>query len=72
MEDKKLAAATAAVFTYIKTGEEALAMQMHLPQEDLPEPVQPAGPMSPLNLWGISGRQNMMQANTMMQLRMFK
>ena len=71
LEDKKLAAAMAAVFTYIKTHEEAAAMQAAQAQAiPEPEPVKAPGAMP--NVWGISGRQAMMQANTMMQLRLFK
>ncbi|MBU8849789.1 MAG: hypothetical protein KOO65_13735 [Desulfobacterales bacterium] len=69
MDKKKLSAAMAAVFAYIKTSEEASVMS------GVAEPVaEPA--VQPLlvqnNIWGISGRQTHMQANSMMQLRMFK
>jgi len=67
MDDKKLAAAISAVFTYIKTSEEAAAcaqpeQAQRLAQVDL----------QPGNLWGISGRQAQMQANAMIQMRAFK
>jgi hypothetical protein len=72
MDKKKLAAAMSAVFAYIKTSEEAA---FHAAQAF--EPAGEAGAqlhqvMQPGNLWGISGRQTQMQANNMMQLRMFK
>ncbi len=69
MDKKKLAAAMAAVTAYIKTGETAAACQ------DLPAAGIPQGVVSPapqMNLWGVTGRQALMQAGTMMQLRMFK
>ena len=69
MDKKKLSAAMAAVFTYIKTSEEA-AFANGVPElvQELAE--QPHKIQN--NIWGISGRQIHMQANSMMQLRMFK
>ncbi len=73
MDKKKMAAAMAAVYTYLRTGEEAAAVACQAPAQALPE-VQAAGPaqMVQMNTWGITGRQALMNANTMMQLRMFK
>ena len=68
MDKKKLAAAMAAVMTYIKTGEEAHAVQAQEPE--ITQVVQQI--IGQGNIWGISGRQNQMQANSMMQMRMFK
>ncbi len=73
MDKKKLAAAMSAVFTYIKTSEEAAAFHA---AGDL-ESVDKVGShwnkmVQPVNFWGISGRQTQMQANTMIQLRMCK
>lgn len=63
MEDqKKLAAILAAVSLYIQSEEEA-AMRPPQPREE-PAPV-------PVSLWGISGRQSMMQLRNLMQLRSF-
>ena len=73
MDKKKLTAAMAAVFTYIKTSEEAAAY--YVPQEGEPiqdMAVQPLMVMQQNNIWGISGRQTHMQANSMIQMRMFK
>ncbi len=70
LEKRKMAAIMGAVFTYIKTNEEAAAMQAAGAA-----PTQMAGSFGPVqvpNLWGVSGRQAMMQANTMMQLRVFR
>ena len=70
MDKKKLAAAMSAVFTYIKTSEEAAAFQAAQALDPIES--QPHQIMQPNNIWGISGRQTQMQANTMMQLRVFK
>ena len=61
----KITAITAAVAAYIKTEEEALMAAMANAG-----PAQPAaGSTAPQNLWGLSGRQNMMQLRSLMQLR---
>ncbi len=72
MDKKKMAAAMAAVYTYLRTGEEAAAA-CQAPAELAPE-VQVQGPAQvvQMNTWGITGRGALMNANTMMQLRMFK
>ncbi|HCY83998.1 MAG TPA: hypothetical protein DHV36_02565 [Desulfobacteraceae bacterium] len=68
MDKKKMAAAMAAVYMYIRTGEEAAAAA-----QANAEPVAPPKPPGPMgNVWGLSGRQAIMNASTMMQLRMFK
>jgi hypothetical protein len=72
MDKKKLAAAMAAVTAFIKTGEEAAASQHPAPIQVPQVQVPPAMPSSQMNLWGVAGRQSLMQAGTMMQLRMFK
>jgi len=72
MDKKKLAAAMAAVFAYIKTSEEAVAF--HASQAmDTKDKIESQlhAIMQPSNLWGISGRQTQMQANTMMQMKIF-
>ena len=58
---KKMAAAVAAVTTYIKAEEEMLAMQAVAARTPLPE----------VRLWGTSARRDMMQLRGMMQLRTF-
>ncbi len=75
MNKKKLAAAISAVMTYIKTEEEAAAYyasQASQPLDEAPVMSHPQQVLPPQNTWGLSGRQTQMQANTMMQLRMFK
>ncbi len=61
--DKKMAAAMAAVTYYIKTQEEAAAMAA-IPVEEKPAPIA-------MNLWGVSGRQNQMQMGCLMQMKAF-
>jgi hypothetical protein len=73
MDKKKLAAAMAAVFAYVKTSEEQSvysAGQAFTPAPDLALNTQ--GLQQPGNVWGMSGRQTHMQANSMIQLRVFK
>ena len=69
---QKTAAAIAAVIQYIKTEEEAIAiqsaMQAHQPQ--MPQPAQPPAPAA--RPWGVSGRQAQMQMRNLMQLRTFR
>ncbi len=73
MDKKKLAAALAAVFAYIKTSEEAAAFNAQQVSESISElAAEPGQIMQQNNIWGISGRSNHMQANAMMQMRMFK
>jgi len=67
MNEKKKAAAMAAVINYIKTAEEAIMMQAA--QAPVEPAAAPAAP--PTGLWGISGRQDMMQMRNMMQLKAF-
>lgn len=59
--EKKLAAALAAVSACIQTEEEALLM---------PPPVKPVPRLtqSP-NLWGLGGRQEIMQMRNLMQMK---
>ena len=75
MKKKKIAAAIAAVFDYIKTQEEASAC--YIPEIHIQNPLEQgmqmvAQPAQKINLWGISGREAHMQTRSMMQLRLFK
>lgn len=67
MNEKKKAAALAAVINYIKTEEEAIMLQA----AQVPEEPAVAPALAPVNLWGVSGRQDMMQMGNMMQLKAF-
>ena len=64
--EKKMAAAMAAVTYYIKTQEEAAAMAA-MPAEEIPTPATAAA----VNLWGVSGRQSQMQMRNLMQMKAF-
>ncbi len=73
LDKKKLAAAMAGVFAYIKTSEEAFAFQ--IPEPDgtiIQNQASPVLPALQMNSWGTSGRQALMQAGSMMQMRMFR
>jgi hypothetical protein len=63
---KKIAAAISAVMGYIKTEEEIVCMQA---APRAPQPPQVA--LAPPKLWGISGRQAMMQMRSLMQAKAF-
>ncbi|MEJ2100648.1 MAG: hypothetical protein P8X68_11795 [Desulfobacterales bacterium] len=67
----KITAAAAAVLQYIKSEEEAIAMQFssYAAEPQMPGAFQPsAQQMKP---WGLSGRQTQMQMRNLMQLRTF-
>ena len=75
MDKKKISAALAAVAMFIKTQEEALMYSTPVitdPETTAEIPLITRATAQPFNAWGISGRQAHMQANAMMQLRMFK
>jgi len=63
---KKIAAAISAVMDYIKTEEEIVCMQA---APRVPQPS--AAVLVPPKLWGISGRQAMMQMRNLMQAKAF-
>jgi hypothetical protein len=68
----KATAAIAAVMQYIKTEEEAIAMQsaMQAAQPQMPMIAQQPAPAA--KPWGVSGRQVQMQMRNLMQLRTFR
>ena len=66
--DKKMAAAMAAVMNYIKSEEEMVLAQAAAGRGGVQPTAQP--PVS-INLWGLSGRQAMMQMRNQMQMRGF-
>jgi hypothetical protein len=68
----KTAAAIAAVLQYIRTEEEAIAMQaaMQASEAQMSQIVQPPAPAA--KPWGASGRQAQMQIRNLMQLRTFR
>jgi len=69
---RKATAAIAAVLQYIKTEEEAIAMQsaMQATQLQMPMIAQQFAPA--VKPWGLSGRQAQMQMRNLMQLRTFR
>jgi hypothetical protein len=70
--DPKTAAAIAAVLQYIKTEEEAIAMQFAMAPAQAQMPVFGRQPAPPIKPWGVSGRQTQMQMRNLMQLRTFR
>jgi hypothetical protein len=69
---RKTTAAISAVLQYIKTEEEAMAMQsaMQTAQFRMPMFAQQLVPVA--KPWGLSGRQAQMQMRNLMQLRTFR
>ena len=65
--DKKMAAALTAVLYYIQSEEEQVCAQATAGRG---AGQAAAGPVA-INLWGLSGRQAMMQLRSLMQLRSF-
>ncbi|MDJ0828226.1 MAG: hypothetical protein QNI92_00150 [Desulfobacterales bacterium] len=68
-DDKKIAAAISAVMAYIKTEEDIMLMQAsaggtgHVAGTARPAPAASA--------WGLSGRQQIMQMGSLMQVKAF-
>lgn len=67
MKEKKMIAAISAVMAYIKTEEEMAAMQY----ANQAQPEEPETSSVSLNLWGISGRQAIMNMRSMVQMKSF-
>jgi len=67
MEDKRKLAAIAGVMAYIKEEEDALCLSAM----QGPAVSQAQAPPAPVKLWGISGRQAMMQNRNLMQAKAF-
>jgi hypothetical protein len=69
-DDKKMAAAIAAVMNYIQE-EESLGMQAAMAgMPQAPAVIAPAADI--MKPWGVSGRQAMMQMRHLMQMRTFQ
>jgi hypothetical protein len=69
---RKISAAISAVMNYIKTEEEAICIQsLAAPAVESAQAAYAAA-MTPVKLWGISGRQAQMRMRNMMQMRTFK
>jgi hypothetical protein len=65
-EHKKIAAAIAAVIGYLRTEEEIVWRHVQAMR------TVPPAPVLPHSLWGLSGRQSMMQMRSLMQMRTFR
>lgn len=72
MTNKKLAAAMAAVNMYVKTEEEAAVVAMQNQAADDAANALASAPVGQMNVWGLSGRQAIMNANAMIRQRMLK
>ncbi|MGD2096362.1 MAG: hypothetical protein PVG35_02205 [Desulfobacterales bacterium] len=70
--DSKTAAALAAVMQYIKTEEEAIAMQSAMAAAAPQMPMVAQHPTPVIKPWGVSGRQAQMQMRNLMQMRTFR
>lgn len=71
-QSPKMAAAISAVFDYIRSQEEAAALAVSMAEPAAEPVIEPSKPVSPVKLWGISGRQDMMSMRNLMQLRTFQ
>ncbi len=74
MDGKKLAAVSAAVFTYIKTQEEAAFMAVaagSVPETASEPTLQQDSGYRP-NIWGMAGRDAHMSMRSLMNMRAFK
>jgi|LGVF01.1.fsa_nt_gb hypothetical protein len=68
MENKsKKVAAISAVISYIKTEEEVFSMQPSV----VADRADFVSRQVSLNLWGVSGRQSLMQVRNLMQMKAF-
>lgn len=67
--DKKIVAAITAVMDYLKTEEEIIHQQTLSAQAVAQAPVTATGPV---NMWGLSGRQAIMQMRNLMQMKIFR
>jgi hypothetical protein len=67
MDDNSKLAAIAGVMAYIKEEEDAMCLS----GMQAPAVSQVQAPPAPVNLWGISGRQAIMQNRNLMQAKAF-
>ncbi|MCF8070115.1 MAG: hypothetical protein K9L30_16150 [Desulfobacterales bacterium] len=66
--NKKVSAAIAAVLQYIVSEEEIVCMAAASAAQ---APAAPSLPIAPLKMWGVVGRQQMMQMRSLMQMKSF-
>ncbi|MGD2269065.1 MAG: hypothetical protein PVI06_01585 [Desulfobacterales bacterium] len=67
--DKKIVAAITAVMDYLKTEEAIIHQQALSAQADATASVSA---LVPANIWGLSGRQAIMQMRNLMQMKAFR
>ncbi|MFK5953338.1 MAG: hypothetical protein QM498_09800 [Desulfobacterium sp.] len=73
VDKKKIATITGAVFTYIKTNEEAAYVPSQLWSEETLSDLPTVGDTDSCHyLWSSAGRTEQMQLRAMMQMRAFK
>ena len=68
--NKKVAAASAAVLNYIMTEEEAICIQSMATPSITTSPASYTS--ASVKLWGMSGRQTQMQMRNLIQMRTFR
>ncbi len=68
---KKMAAAISSVMRYIQTEEEAIFLQSLAAPSVQQAPDADTTAITPVKLWGVSGRQAQMQMRNMMQMKTF-
>lgn len=68
----KMAAISAAILTYIKTGEEAAYYAAQAEADAQGSAMPSPASAGPPNMWGTAGRSDIMQMRSMMQMRAFK
>ncbi len=72
MNEKRKAAAIAAVLHHIRTEQEAAAMMAAQSSGAPRMPLSPSAPAMDFKPWGMSGRQAQMQMRNLMQMRTFR
>ncbi len=70
LKQKKMTAAISAVYSYLRSEEDAAALAQAMTEPLGAEEVAVSLPVQ-VKLWGISGRQDIMSMRTLMQLRTF-
>ncbi len=72
MDSKKMAAATAAVITYIKTQEEAACFASSQEKTSGASGLTGPFPAACINTWCMAGRGDQMQGRSLMQMGVFR
>jgi hypothetical protein len=72
IESQKTAAAISAVFGYLRSQEDAAVPPMSMAEPAAETLVEPSKPAGPVKMWGLSGRQDIMNMRNLMQLRTFQ